>query len=185
MKAIFIGLLFAPALMAQDASSQQQPPQGDGPSLEDTMKFIQDKLPGRVNYVVYVHDNLVGTDWALKRSFELTNVYADANRCFIGFHLRFDNGKNSVVDKGSEVYLKQAQEIVLKLMDQVLQEVDAKSGHPERSVKIDPPIFSVVVKTQGNHSMNFNFYDEAMSERVSRALQHAVDLCGGGRTEPF
>jgi hypothetical protein len=33
--------------------------------------------------------------------------------------------------------------------------------------------------------MMFNFYDEALSERVSKALQHAVSLCGGGMPNTF
>ena len=149
------------------------------------MKFIQDKLPGKVNYVVYGHDNIAGTDSTLKRSFDLSNVTADASRCSIGFHYQFDNGKNTgIVDKDEEVFLKQAREIVLMQMDQAVQLADAKAGHPERSTKVDPPVFLVVVKNE-HHSAMFNFYDANLSNRVSQALQHAVDLCGGGNQEPF
>jgi len=174
------------------ANAQDIPPlaplRGDAATLKDTMKFIQDKLPGRVNYVVYGHDNITGTDSTpQKRSFLLNNVVTDASRCSIGFHSMFDNGKSgNIIEKDDEIFLRwQVKEIVTKQMDQVIQLADAKADHPERSVKIDPPIFLVVVKTESNHSMMFNFYDEALSERVSKALQHAVDLCGGAHPDPF
>jgi hypothetical protein len=37
------------------------PLRGDAASLTDTMKFIQEKPPCTVNYMVYLHDNVAGT----------------------------------------------------------------------------------------------------------------------------
>jgi hypothetical protein len=170
--------------------AQEVPPlsplRGDAASLKDTMKFIQDKLPGRVNYIVYGHDNVAGSDSTpVRRSFAIDNVAADASRCYISFHSRFDNGKNSVVDRDGDLVLKQVREIALMQMDQVVQQADAKAGHPELSVKIDPPIFLVVVRSDPDHRLMLNFYDETLSDRVSKALQHAVELCGGGHQDPF
>jgi len=172
------------------ATAQDVPPppplRGDAASLKDTMKFIEDRLPGKVNYIVYTHDNVADTDLTpFKRSFELSNVSTDAGSCHVGFHLRFDNGKNAnVVDRDEELFLKQVREIALSQMDQVIQRANAKAAHPELNVKVDPPIFLVVVKWE-KHSMMFNFYDDALADRVSKALQHAVDLCGGGSLDPF
>jgi hypothetical protein len=173
------------------AMAQDIPPlpllRGDAASLKDTMKFIQAKLPGKVNYIVYGHDNVAGTDSTpLRRTLALSSVVADAESCRIIFHMLFDNGKGSnIIEKDNEIFLKQVQEIVLMQMDQVIQQANAKAGHPEQSAKVDPAIFLVVVRSESNHSMMFNFYDEALSERVSKALQHAVELCGGGKQEPF
>ncbi len=147
------------------------------------MKFLQDKLPGKVSYVVYDHDNFTRNDSMVKRSFELSNVSADASRCYIGYHYRFVNGAK-IVETDGEIFLKQVRELVLVQMDQEIQLADAKAGHPEHTVKVDPPIFLVVVKSE-KHTTRFNFYDEALSDRVSKALQHAVELCGGGNQEPF
>jgi len=171
------------------AKAQEIPPlpplRGDAASLNDTMKFIQDKLPGRVNYMLYPHDNVAGRDFTpIKRSFVLTEVAADATRCSIGFHSQFDNGK-SVVEKDGEILLKQVREVVISQMETVLQQANARAGHPEHGVKVDPSIALVIVKSEPNHSMMFNFYDENLAERVSRALQHAVSLCGGGKPETF
>jgi hypothetical protein len=41
------------------------------------------------------------------------------------------------------------------------------------------------ISIAGRPSILGLFYDETLSDRVSKALQHAVDLCGGGRQDPF
>jgi hypothetical protein len=179
-----LGLAWMVWAIAQDVPPPP-PLRGDAASLEDTMKFLQNKLPGKVNYVVYLHDNVAGADLPpIKRSFELSNVSADARGCSIRFHSRFDYGKSTDIrDMDDEILLRQVREIVLGQMDQVVQQAAAKSGHPERSAKIDPPIF--LVRVRWVHGMMFNFYEETLADRVSKALQHAVDLCGGGNPEPF
>ena len=68
--------------------------------------------------------------------------------------------------------------------DQMKQRAAAKANRPELSYKVDPPIFELLVSSP-NNNVAFEFYDEALSDRVSKALQHAVDLCGGGKREPF
>lgn len=174
------------------ATAQDVPPlpplRGDAASLKDTMKFIQDKLPGKVNYVVYAHDNVTGADGLAKRSMEVSEVSVDADRCHIGFHWRFDNGKNTgIVERDDGVFLKSVQEITLSQWDQLIEQGNAKAGHPEVSVKVDPAVFLVRVRSPHERSGEFifNFYDEALADRVAKALQHAVDLCGGGNQEPF
>jgi hypothetical protein len=182
-------ILFASLLVLAStklAKSQDIPPlpplRGDAATLTDTMKFIREKLPGKVNYMVYGHDNLAGTDaLPIRRSFVLSEVTADPNRCSISFHDRFDNGKNSIVEHDVEISLKQVREVVLTQMETSVQQADAKRGHPEFSIRVEPPIALVVVRSAPDHSMMFN----ALAERVSRALQQAVSLCVGGKPETF
>ena len=171
------------------ARAQDIPPlpplRGDAASLADTMKFIQEKLPSTVNYMVYWHDSITGRDTPpMKATLTLTQVSADAGRCSISFHGRFDTGTNSA-EKDGEILLKQVQEISLSQKETLDQRAQAKAGHPERTVKIDPPIAVMVVKWAPNYSRLFSFYDESLAERVSRAVQHAVSLCGGGKPETF
>ena len=178
---------------AQDAPAPP-PMRGEFAGLEDTMRFIQDKLPGTVNYIVYVHDNVAGTDAVpSKRSVELSNVSADAGHCWISFHQHLAPGNDTVtfrhlsdVERDVGIYLKQVREIVLMQVDQSLQRSNATRGHPELSVKVDPAVAMVIVRSGPNQTtVNFQFYDETLSDRVSRALQHAVELCGGGNKDPF
>jgi len=190
MKAFWITVLALGSLGS--AAAQDVPPlpplRGDAASLKDTMKFLQDKLPGKVNFIIYPHNNVAGTDLpSIKRSIEVSNMSADTDRCRIGYHVRIDNGKNTnnIVEKDNEIFLKQVREITLIPLDQLLQRTDAEAGHPERSAKVDPPIFVVVVKNDANASLLFRFYEDTLADRVSKAMQHAVELCGGGNSEPF
>jgi hypothetical protein len=43
----------------------------------------------------------------------------------------------------------------------------------------------LLVNISGGGVHEFNFYDETLCHRVAKALQHAVELCGGGSKEPF
>jgi hypothetical protein len=171
------------------AAAQDIPPlaplRGDAASLKDTLKFVQEKLPGKVSYIIYPHDNVAGTDLTpIKRSFKLSDVSVDADRCSISFHGQFDKGGDSAyIDKDSDLSLKEVKEITSPQLEQVIQLGNAKAGHPEVAVRVDPAIFVVVVKS--NRSTMFNFFDETLADRVSKALQHAVALCGGGKPEPF
>jgi len=168
------------------------PLRGDAASLVDTLKFIEEKLPGTVNYMVYLHDNITGTDQPPHTtSSTLTQVSADAGRCQISFHARFEITINGVQvikapESDGEIFLKQVQEISLAQKETMEQRAHARAGHPQLSPKIDPPITLVVVRSAPpNLSKTFSFYDESLAERVSKALQHAVSLCGGGKPETF
>jgi hypothetical protein len=187
-----VALRIASALIAfaSMGPAQDVPPlpplRGDAASLKDTMKFIEDKLPGTVHYEVYVHDNTTGKDRTFSRMFQLTNVTADPGRCSITFHSFFDNGSGEKAEhKDSEVKLKPVETVTFQQMDQVLQQGLAKQGRPEISVKVEPAIFLVVLAWEPERRVMFNFYEDTLADRVSKAMQHAVELCGGGNKEPF
>jgi hypothetical protein len=168
--------------------AQEVPPlpplRGDAASLKDTMKFLEGKLPGKVNYVVYTHNNEKNIDSSVKRSFELSDVTANSDRCSISFHYHFENGPVTL-NKDEEVPLKEVGTVTLKQMEQHVQQQVARIGHPEVSVRTEPQIYLVVVSWEPKHNMMFNFYDDALADRVLQAMQHAVQLCGGGSKEPF
>jgi hypothetical protein len=171
--------------IAQDVPPPS-PMRGEGASLKDTMKFIQDKLPGKVNDVVYQHNNITGTDGpSIKESYELSNASADASRCSISFHTRFDSNGRNITDKDDELFLKQVREAVPMQIETIYQQGRARAGQPEVNIKIDPPIFGVVLKSESKVLKTLRFYEDTLADRVSKALQHAVNLCGGGNQEPF
>lgn len=172
------------------AEAQEVPPlaplRGDAASLPDTMKFIQDKIPGKVNFIIYRHNNVTGADLPpLKRNYELTNASAEADGCRISWHIRITENDKSIEDRDHDIFLKQVIEITVQQMDQILQRQVAKVGHPEVSIRTDPSVFLVAVKVGSDKAFWFHFYEDTLADRVSRAMNHAVDLCGGGNPEPF
>src|SRR5271170_4671024 len=105
MKSLWLTTLVLAASMQAQEIPPLAPLRGDAATLKDTMKFLQDKLPGKVNYIVYEHNNVAGTDSPpSKRSLEMTNVKADPDRCYIGYHFRLDNG-TTVFDQDSGITL--------------------------------------------------------------------------------
>jgi hypothetical protein len=176
-------LAFAGTALAQDVPPPPKP-QDEGPSLETTMKFLQDKLPGTVNFIEYAHDDVAGTDVGTsKQSIEVSNVSANAGRCRISNH-RETIADRTTINEDVEILLKHVQEITVTPLEQLMKQIIAKSGHPEISYKIDPPVFALVVMRPGGEDPFF-FHDETLAHRVAKAVQHAVELCGGGSQEPF
>jgi hypothetical protein len=189
--AMWFMLLVVNGAAAQKKNVPPPPKPGDdGPSLEVTMKFIQDKLNGigPVNFVTYYHDNIEGRDWALQWDVEVTRVAADARSCRIAFH-RKAMGDNGVVteDKDHGFAMKDVGQIAVMTMEQVKKEKATANRQPAWSFKIDPPVFALQVrKTDAKESDEFDFFDEQMANRVAKAMLHAVELCGGGsKPEPF
>ena len=174
---------------AQDPSEPPPPPplRGDAASLKDTMKFLQDKISGKVDFMVYKHDNIANTDATFKTSNEISNVTAnvDVDQCHIyGHSKRVINGevKN---DQDFSDDLKQVRDVVVILYDQVISRGYAKKGQPEVTFKTDPLIFDVQASGENGGNFGWLFYEESLANRVAAALQHGVDLCGGGNKEPF
>jgi hypothetical protein len=162
------------------------PLRGDAANLKDTMKFIENKLPGVVQYAVYMHDNTSGKDGTVFRMVQLTNVTADPGRCSIKGHMFYDSGGGAKAEHTDfEVILKRVETVTFQQMDQILQQRFAKGGRPQVSVRVEPAIFVVVLGLESELRAEFTFYEDTLADRVSKAMDHAVQLCDGGNKEPF
>src|ERR1700679_807899 len=83
---------------AQQAVAPPPKPADSGPTLEETMKFIQDNLEeGKLTYTAFVSDaSQPGVQWKNQFKVEMTHLVADAKTCRISFHWRAEvNGKVS------------------------------------------------------------------------------------------
>jgi hypothetical protein len=160
-------------------------PKDEGPSLADTMKFIEDKLNsiGSVNYIGYAHDNLIGNEWANKFGAQATNVRADVAACQIDFHWRVTRDDQVVQELDAWFSLRAVDEVTVKTREQNLKELNAKAGHPEWTTRVDPPAFVVAVALRNGES-SFILYDESSANRIAKAIVRAVELCGGGDEAP-
>jgi hypothetical protein len=161
-------------------------PKDDGPSLEVTMKFIEDKLNsiGPVTYIAYNHDNVAGNDWTTKFRSELTNARANVAACRIDFHWRATRDDQVLQDMDGWFPLKAVDEVTVKTREQDLKELDAKAGHPEWTSRVDPPAFVVAIVLKSNGAPSFVLYDESLANRIAKAMVNAVELCGGATKHP-
>jgi len=176
-------------LSLQLARAQDVPlppkPQDAGPTLEATLKFIQYKLPSKVSYIEHLHNDLKGTDDSQKWTMETSNVSADTGRCTLAYQYQMNVGDRT--DSGATRYvlpLKNVSDIEVMPYEEAMNLKSAKGGNPELKYVIDPSI-SALLLNPGRGEIQFLFYDETLSHRVAKALQHAVELCGGGNKEPF
>jgi hypothetical protein len=180
---ILLGVLAVSPASTQQKKAVPPPPKPDdgGPSLEVTMKFIQDKMNsiGPVNYAVYFHDNATGADWTKRSKFEVTQMVAEAPACAITYHEKGWPAAES--ESSSGFFLKNVEDVVVMPMEQYQQEAAAAAGHPSWSSRVDPPVFVLKVRESDvKGTNNFDFFDEQLPNRVARAIVHAVELCGGG-----
>jgi hypothetical protein len=176
------------AKLYPSAASPPPKPGDEGPSLVDTMKFIEDKLNGvgPINYAVYVHDNIAGKDYADQSKIEVTNAVSHPNMCLVTF--RFKAERHGMVDEDHDTYfsLKEVEDIAVMPMEQFLKEYYAAQGHPSWSTRVDPPVFALKARGSDRQPNWFFFFDEQLANRVAKAMVHAVELCGGGsKPEPF
>jgi hypothetical protein len=83
----FAFLLILPFVQAQDVPLPPKP-KDDGPSLDATMKFIEEKLNsiGPVSLMIYVHDDMNGSDSTSKVSTQISNARAIAKGCAVNYH---------------------------------------------------------------------------------------------------
>ena len=73
------------------------------------------------------------------------------------------------------------QDLTLITGDERQNKNDVAAGHPTWNAKVDPPVFDLIVKAKENAEFYFFFFDGDVANRATKALGHAVELCGGSR----
>jgi hypothetical protein len=180
------------AIASQGAAPANAPPAGaqtnSGPSLADTMKFIQDKLNemGTVNFAGYVHDSSNNSDGVQKFTATISNVAANPSACSLSYHrLVFNNGSKEH-NEDVVINLREVHSITVLPDEQDWQMYLARTGDSAKTVKDVPDISALVIKLNNGKDPTIRFYEQELADRVAKALVHAVELCGGGpKPEPF
>ncbi|MGA7410098.1 MAG: hypothetical protein WBW33_06405 [Bryobacteraceae bacterium] len=141
-------LLAVPMLQAQDVPPTPPPKKESGPSLEDTMKFIEEKLNSvaKLTYVVYLHDNKDGNDWTHSLTGEIERVHVSPAECRLDYRWSVVRDGGSLDKRDNWFLLKTVQEIDVVPYEQSAKEVYSKAGRPEWSSQVDPPLFIVKVQ---------------------------------------
>jgi hypothetical protein len=190
--AVFLTIVLA-ATTALAQQSVPPPPQPApdkpaGPSLDVTMKFIQDKLSeiGMVNFAGYVHDSANNTDWVQKFSVTFSNVAANPGACTLSYHRLVINNNVREHDENVFINLRDVQSITVLLDEQDWQMYLVRQGETTKTVKDVPEIIVLDIMMSKGVDHPIRFYEQEMADRVAKALVHAVELCGGGpKPEPF
>jgi hypothetical protein len=178
--------LAASQALAQTPVAPPPKPPDNGPSLEVTMKFIQDKLNGigKVTYIVPYQNKHTGDTDTYTLTDEVSQVRTSSDQCTTIYHLRstFDGVESRNGD--FSISFKDAQGVVLKPVEQFLNE-QIPSGIYSAT---DPPLVAMIVRTSHPELDKYfmlPFTDSTLADRVANAMVHAIELCGGGNKEPF
>jgi hypothetical protein len=186
----------APETTVNKAAARNPPvSKSNGPTLEFTMEYIQDKLISRgiLSYKVSLHDAATGKDWSYEFIDKLSGTYANPSTCQIGFHWKQTRGGEAVTDKETYMDLAGGAKADVLAMDQYLTESAAKSGHDSWSAKVSPSLFVLHITKSDNNESNYVFPDEDTANHLAKALMHAAELCESaqgirtpaGDKEPF
>jgi hypothetical protein len=184
-------VLIASTAMAQQAvPPPPRPPEDDtGPSLEASLKFIQEKVSdeGRFNFVVYLHDTQSNEEWSNRNTAEISAVTPDAANCRLTLHWKTSVNGKTAADGDYLVDLKTVSNIQIFIPEQELKRVDTGAAHVTREYHVEPTFSVLVLNRARNQRNTFFFHEEASANRVAKAVVHAVELCGGGSSgnEPF
>jgi hypothetical protein len=193
----------APASQPPAATPSAAPPATE-PSIEDTTKFIQDKLSGLgpVTYIALWQSLTLKTTGSNTWHSEISNVVADPKLCRLSYHwkLQVDNVKPAEEDVA--IPFDDIHDILIEPLAQDITELNARSGHPEGIVTSTSPLLSVLllrtsrtepstigegkleVKNWFHDAEPFLFTDTNLAVRIGKAFARAGKLCDSKSAVP-
>jgi len=151
--------------------------------LDATMKFLQEKLneQGKMNWTTLYHDSADSSNWSYTFTFEVAHVSADAATCSVGYHYKVTRDSAVLGERDAQFNLHDVQNLTLIPAEQRQKKNDLAAGHTTWSAKVNPPMFDLIVQAKEHAEFYFLLRDEDTANRVSKAMKHAVELCGGSR----
>ena len=184
----WIAAILACGISFMTASGQQSTtpaskPADSGPSLAVTMQLLQSKLneQGKLSWTTHYHDSADNTNWIYQFTVEAGKVVADAAACTIAYHYIIVRDGTQISDSDASFNLHDVQDITLITGDERQNKNDVSAGHTTWNAKVDPPVFDLIVRAKEKEEFYFFFFDGDTANRVTKAIGHAVELCGGSR----
>jgi len=164
------------------------PVANSGPSLEETLSFVEDRLnqQGAVNWLSTMQNTVAGASGSpVQLSLQFSRVTGDVGTCRLNFHSKF-LASGQPTESDAILTLRRIEKLAVMSLQDGNNGLHARQGHPELVETISPPTISELEITGGaNRTWYLVFSDEELSNRVAKALTHAVELCGGGNRDPF
>jgi tetratricopeptide (TPR) repeat protein len=156
---------------------------GGGPSLEATITFVRSKVVGQgpINLQVFTHDGKSGQDTSFTKSTTYTD-FTIAEHCVV--HVPYKVAFNDAAsgDGMAGIDLSKLRHMKLWAYADFWTSRAADDGHPEQISQVSPSRFVVKFDGDGNW---IEMKDQDDATAVAKALDHAIDLCGGGSKDLF
>lgn len=153
------------------------------------MKFIQDKLndQGPFSYTTTTRNEANGATSTTSWNSLESDFFADSEGCRISYQTKATQDDVSRPNENTSISLKKIEGVSIMTKDQALRQTSAQTEPPGASFQVTPPSFVLRVKREQGQVSDLDFHEEAIANRVAKAMLHAVSLCGGGGSsaEPF
>jgi len=158
------------------------------PSLVETLHFIQDKLNdnGAVNYRG-VNQNADGSPVGnpVSWSTRITEATTDPSKCLLRFNLSWVVNGNTVFADREVISFRRLEKLEVATEEDATSRARAQNSQTTSTYKTDPVVYRLSVRPLFGATLLLHFRDEEMTNRVAKAMNHAVELCGGGSRDPF
>jgi hypothetical protein len=167
----------------------KQVPGVSGPTLEETLNFIGERLAqsATVNFITFGTNTADGSNGSGHYSEIEGPFHIDTDACLISNRQKISiNGQPPVVDRTVQYSFNQFEEVIVKPAEQYLTEMNTQNPQPTLINSTNPPAVALLLRL--NKSSGFVFFfltDASIADRVAKAMTHAIELCGGGRKDPF
>ncbi len=174
--------------VAQSCMAIPPAPPNSGPSMEETLGFIADKVnaQGAVSFLTTVQNTAAGTSGApSKGSEQISAATGDTRTGILKYHMKNLAGDKTVSDSDLQLSFRRISKISVATHQEALTASLARGGHPELSVVISPEFYDLAVTDTAGGMLYFPFTDQDLANRVAKAMLHASELCGAGNNEPF
>jgi hypothetical protein len=174
--------LTAAASLALSLTAGLAAAQNPSGSLEESMNFVANTVTslGAVSFTGSVHDSSNNQSWSYNRTVTISNFRADASGCTLYFHFNEVTPGDPATDKDGWIPFRQVQTVRVTTLDQEVNEITAKQGHPTWLVTHSPEVYVVSAIRPDGTTNDLDFYDLARAQQVAVALRRATQLCGGG-----
>ena len=213
MKARILLTAFLVCSIAFTLSAQQPPANTDnGPSLEVTMKFIKDKINQQGDIKYYAMDTEVVSGMVYSPTEYTVGFHVEAVLSVGGLFLTFydvspdANGTIETTTRNWKVLFKDIEKVEIITLREREDRAEPGITHqtnPEvyllhvflaegkkcprhiKTIKHDRRNTTTEQDDVITEYFNIFFRDQDSANRVATAINHAIDLCGGGEQSPF
>jgi hypothetical protein len=155
-----------------------------GQSLKQTLAFIgaQFSAQGKVTYSIKMHDSGDGSDWGQTMSGEASNVTYDTANCTLSYHWQTTSDGETKQAMDVTWYFANGKKVSVVNREQELRSQAINDGHSTWTAIVTPSLWVVTVNFTDTAGV-INFTDQGTADRVSHAIDHAMDLCGAPKED--
>ncbi len=190
LRSVALALMLIPWLPSRQQAVLPPPkPPDSGPSLDVTLRFIQEKVGylGTVNYSVFGSDTAdPNTTYSQVVSTQYSAVVYNAGTCYLQYHVKRTQGGDTFQNADVRLSLREVEDITVEPEEQRrTKRAQAMGQSTTEFARSQPATLALVIHRPHNVEDVFDFQDASTADRVAKAFSHAVELCGGGNKDPF